>query len=113
MVDRLAELLDAWSGSEGAPCEQPVSCIVVKGAGGKVCCLANASSSSSRLIRLHEQAFCAGGDVKSVTEDASAGKTQAAMRFFETEYKLDYKVASVGDVFERGNERVGDGESSA
>ena len=52
-----------------------VAAVIIKGAGGK--------------------AFCAGGDVKAVVEMGKAGKIEEAMRFFRSEYKLNYKIATL------------------
>merc|ERR1712048_452317 len=40
------------------------------------------------------KAFCAGGDVRSITEAGLKGDTEAGRTFFGTEYKLDYKLAT-------------------
>jgi len=72
MVDLLAERLDAWARDPG------VALVVMQGAG--------------------EKAFCAGGDLhglyRSMTENAGKpGWNNAyARRFFEHEYRLDYRI---------------------
>jgi hypothetical protein len=38
------------------------------------------------------QAFCAGGDVKKVVQDALAGNKAAAVEFFKKEFTLDYLI---------------------
>jgi 3-hydroxyisobutyryl-CoA hydrolase len=40
-------------------------------------------------------AFCAGGDVKSIREKFLTGSTRAGIEFFKKEYILDYKIASL------------------
>jgi Enoyl-CoA hydratase/isomerase len=52
-----------------------IAAILINGAGGK--------------------AFCAGGDVKLVVQLSQAGKIEEAMRFFRSEYHLNYKIATL------------------
>ena len=54
--------------------DKDIKCIVIKGSG--------------------EQAFCAGGDVKSIREDCIGGKRERAMEFFREDYKLNYHIAN-------------------
>ncbi|WP_263912527.1 enoyl-CoA hydratase/isomerase family protein [Achromobacter sp. 79A6] len=74
MVDLLAERLDAWARDPG------LALVVLQGAGDK--------------------AFCAGGDLhglyRSMTENAGKGPwgNAYARRFFEHEYRLDYRIHS-------------------
>lgn len=74
MVDLLAERLDAWARDPG------LALVVLQGAG--------------------EKAFCAGGDLhglyRSMTENAGKGAwgNAYARRFFEHEYRLDYRIHS-------------------
>lgn len=42
-----------------------------------------------------ENAFCAGGDVKSVRELCLKGEQHKALEFFREEYKLNYKIANM------------------
>jgi enoyl-CoA hydratase/carnithine racemase len=51
-----------------------IAAVLINGAGGK--------------------AFCAGGDVKAVVQMSEAGKIEEAMRFFRSEYHLNYKIAT-------------------
>jgi len=55
--------------------EPSIAAVLINGAGGK--------------------AFCAGGDVKAVVQLSQAGKIEEAMRFFRSEYHLDYKIATL------------------
>lgn len=41
------------------------------------------------------QAFCAGGDVKSVALDVAAGNHEAAMAFFKAEYLMDAAISQL------------------
>lgn len=41
------------------------------------------------------KAFCAGGDVRAITDAGKNGNTQLGKDFFATEYKLDYKLATL------------------
>merc|ERR1712142_1259863 len=41
------------------------------------------------------KAFCAGGDVRAITDAGKAGNTQLGKDFFGTEYKLDYALATL------------------
>jgi enoyl-CoA hydratase/carnithine racemase len=41
------------------------------------------------------RAFCAGGDVKAVVQDAEAGRLQDAFRFFRSEYRTNLKIATL------------------
>jgi enoyl-CoA hydratase/carnithine racemase len=41
------------------------------------------------------QAFCAGGDVKTVALQVAAGQTDAAMGFFKAEYLLDAAISQL------------------
>lgn len=41
-----------------------------------------------------DKAFCAGGDVKAVVQMAQKGQIEDAMRFFRSEYRTNYKIAS-------------------
>lgn len=72
MVELLAARLDAWARDPG------VALVVLQGAG--------------------EKAFCAGGDLhglyRSMTENAGKGPwaNAYARRFFELEYRLDYRI---------------------
>lgn len=67
MIEDLYGVYRSWHSSPA------VASILLKGAGGK--------------------AFCAGGDVKAVAEAGRSGNTAAALRFFKSEYKLNYLIA--------------------
>jgi len=56
-----------------------ITAILIRGAGGK--------------------AFCAGGDVKAVVQMSQAGKIEEAMRFFRSEYHLNYKIATLKEPY--------------
>lgn len=43
----------------------------------------------------YTQAFCAGGDVKTVALQVAAGQTDAAMAFFKAEYLLDAAISQL------------------
>ncbi|KAL4440735.1 hypothetical protein ABPG77_000444 [Micractinium sp. CCAP 211/92] len=67
MVESMYELYSQWEADPG------VACILLKGAGGK--------------------AFCAGGDVKTVVQQGLAGEFDKAVRFFRSEYRLNYLIS--------------------
>jgi len=69
MIDIMQETLNDW-----IP-ENKVKLVIQEGAGGK--------------------AFCAGGDVRAITEEGLKGNTQAGKDFFGSEYKLDYGLATL------------------
>uniref|UniRef100_H2ZC72 3-hydroxyisobutyryl-CoA hydrolase, mitochondrial n=1 Tax=Ciona savignyi TaxID=51511 RepID=H2ZC72_CIOSA len=48
--------------------------IIMKGAGGK--------------------AFCAGGDIRTITDEGSKGNFEAGQEFFRSEYQLNYRIAT-------------------
>lgn len=67
MVEAMFELYSQWDADPG------VACILLKGAGDK--------------------AFCAGGDVKTVVQQGLAGQFDEALRFFHSEYRLNYLIS--------------------
>lgn len=69
MVETLYSIYTSWNVASD------VSCILLKGNGGK--------------------AFCAGGDVKSVVKLGKQGKIEEAMRFFSSEYRVDYLISQL------------------
>lgn len=70
MVDEIKRLLDLWEN------DSSVSCILLSGSG--------------------DRAFCAGGDIKSLytslKDQNEAGINQTCLRFFVSEYRLDYAI---------------------
>lgn len=66
MVTESLRQLTAWQNDSN------VAVIVIKGAGKK--------------------SFCSGGDVKTVVQEALAGREQYAIDFFTNEYKLDHAI---------------------
>jgi enoyl-CoA hydratase len=66
MVREMRRALDAWAR------EPAVTRIVVQGAG--------------------EKAFCAGGDIRQLTEDLRAGKRDEALAFWREEYQLNIRI---------------------
>lgn len=66
MCEIVGDALGRWSRDD------EVKAVVIKSAGGK--------------------AFCAGGDVRSVAELRKAGKVEEAMRFFSTEYRMNWRI---------------------
>ncbi|MDP1540447.1 MAG: enoyl-CoA hydratase/isomerase family protein [Moraxellaceae bacterium] len=68
MVDALSDALEAWEADER------VVAVLLRGRG--------------------ERAFCAGGDVRQLTEFARSGQGDAAYagEFFAREYRLDYRI---------------------
>ena len=68
MVDHLYAILKEYETSPA------ISAVLIEHAGGK--------------------AFCAGGDVKAVVQMGQAGRVEDAMRFFKSEYRLNYKIAT-------------------
>lgn len=69
MINIMQSTLNSW-----IP-ENKVKLVIQEGAGGK--------------------AFCAGGDVRAITEEGLKGNTQAGKDFFGSEYKLDYGLATL------------------
>ncbi|KAG2225376.1 hypothetical protein INT45_005620 [Circinella minor] len=69
MVELITPELQAWEKSDLA------KIILLKSCGGK--------------------GFCAGGDVKTVVDLAAEGKYEEAIKFFETEYKLDHLIGNL------------------
>lgn len=69
MIDIMQDTLNEW-----IPKNQ-VKLVIQEGAGGK--------------------AFCAGGDVRAITEEGLKGNTQAGKDFFGSEYTLDYCLATL------------------
>lgn len=63
-------MYDIYRAAEADP---RVACVVLRGAG--------------------DRAFCAGGDVKTVVQLGLAGRIDEALRFFVSEYKLDYLIS--------------------
>jgi len=70
MVTLMRQQLDAWM--KPSP---EIKLVIQNAAGGK--------------------AFCAGGDVRSITDAGKAGNTQLGKDFFSSEYVLDYKLATL------------------
>lgn len=68
MVDQLLPLLSAWAADD------QVAAVVLRGRG--------------------ERAFCAGGDVRALTQFARTGEGDASypLQFFAREYRLDYAI---------------------
>jgi enoyl-CoA hydratase len=66
MVREMRRALDAWEN------DPAVTRIVVQGAG--------------------EKAFCAGGDIRQLTEDLKAGKREEALAFWREEYQLNIRI---------------------
>ncbi|KAF9997828.1 hypothetical protein BGZ80_009974 [Entomortierella chlamydospora] len=73
MVRNMTPQLQAWDASDLC------KVIVIKGAGGK--------------------AFCAGGDVRLVVEQAMAQKQDEGLTFFAEEYKLNHMIATLKTPF--------------
>ncbi|KAF9579161.1 hypothetical protein BGW38_004689 [Lunasporangiospora selenospora] len=69
MVRNMTPQLQAWDASDLC------KVIVIKGAGGR--------------------AFCAGGDVRAVVEQAASGKQEDALDFFAEEYRLNHMIATL------------------
>lgn len=67
MVEAIDAALDAWE------CDPQVALVMIDGAGGK--------------------AFCAGGDIRALYEDARAGRHAALTAFFRAEYRLNARLA--------------------
>lgn len=89
--------------------------VILKGAGDKVSpcrtggsrsisvtrgvvCNSPADAIVSRMHATHAhfcrvQAFCAGGDVKSVVREAVSGNWRAGVEFFRAEFQLDYLIS--------------------
>ncbi|MBL0402409.1 enoyl-CoA hydratase/isomerase family protein [Microvirga aerilata] len=66
MVREIRRALDAWES------DPSVTRIVVQGAG--------------------EKAFCAGGDIRQLTEDLKAGRREEALAFWREEYQLNIRI---------------------
>ncbi len=66
MVREMRRALDAWEQ------DPSVTRIVVQGAG--------------------EKAFCAGGDIRQLTEDLKAGRREEALAFWREEYQLNIRI---------------------
>jgi len=66
MVREMRRALDAWE------TDPAVTRIVVQGAG--------------------EKAFCAGGDIRQLTEDLKAGRPEEALAFWREEYQLNIRI---------------------
>ncbi|MGI9275386.1 MAG: enoyl-CoA hydratase/isomerase family protein [Endozoicomonas sp.] len=66
MLDALYDRLQRWRS------DPDIACIMMQGEG--------------------EKAFCAGGDIRSLRQAILAGDSEAATRFFEKEYRLDYLI---------------------
>ncbi len=66
MVREMRRALDAWES------DPSVTRIVVQGAG--------------------EKAFCAGGDIRQLTEDLKAGRREEALAFWREEYQLNIRI---------------------
>jgi len=66
MVREMRRALDAWE------TDPAVTRIVVQGAG--------------------EKAFCAGGDIRQLTEDLKAGRREEALAFWREEYQLNIRI---------------------
>jgi enoyl-CoA hydratase len=66
MVREMRRALDAWEN------DPAMTRIVVQGAG--------------------EKAFCAGGDIRQLTEDLKAGKREEALAFWREEYQLNIRI---------------------
>ncbi len=66
MVREMRRALDAWEK------DASVTRVVVQGAG--------------------EKAFCAGGDIRQLTEDLKAGKREEALAFWREEYELNIRI---------------------
>ncbi|NBJ12399.1 enoyl-CoA hydratase/isomerase family protein [Microvirga arsenatis] len=66
MVREMRRALDAWE------TDPAVTRIVVQGAG--------------------EKAFCAGGDIRQLTEDLKAGRREEALAFWREEYQLNVRI---------------------
>jgi enoyl-CoA hydratase len=70
MVERLRAVLDTWAGSHA------VDLVVLDGAG--------------------ERGFCAGGDVRDLARQITAGDPEGASRFFRAEYALNLQISRFG-----------------
>lgn len=70
MVEALDTAYRAWDA------DPAIHAIVLTGAGGG-------------------RALCAGGDVKAAVSSVKAGDPGAARRFFRSEYRLDYLIATL------------------
>jgi len=68
MIRKISPMIEQWES------DPSTTMIIMKGAGGK--------------------AFCAGGDVKSITDAARSGDYEAGQKFFAEEYHLNYKIAN-------------------
>ncbi len=66
MCEIVGDALGRWSRDE------EVKAVVIKSAGGR--------------------AFCAGGDVRAVAELRREGRVEEAMRFFATEYRMNWRI---------------------
>jgi enoyl-CoA hydratase len=66
MVREIRRALDAWAQ------DPSVTRVVVQGAG--------------------EKAFCAGGDIRQLTEDLKAGRREEALAFWREEYQLNIRI---------------------
>jgi len=69
MIEIMHKTLNNWMA------EGKISLVIQQGAGGK--------------------AFCAGGDVRVITDAGRAGDTQLGKDFFAKEYKTDYKLGTL------------------
>lgn len=68
MIRKISPMIEQWE------TDPSTTMIIMKGAGNK--------------------AFCAGGDVKSITDAAKSGDYEAGQEFFAEEYQLNYKIAN-------------------
>jgi len=63
---------------------------------------------------VRDRAFCAGGDVKRVVQDARAGRAREALAFFEHEYACDWAIGGpLAAELERASPRGADGHGDA
>jgi 3-hydroxyisobutyryl-CoA hydrolase len=69
MVEDMAAILGEWESNPS------VGAILIKGSG--------------------DRAFCAGGDVKAVVQLGRKGEYETALRFFRSEYRLNYAIGSL------------------
>lgn len=69
MVEDMAAILGDWESNPS------IGAILIKGSG--------------------DRAFCAGGDVKAVVQLGRKGEYETALRFFRSEYRLNYAIASL------------------
>ena len=69
MVREMRRALDAWAQ------DPAVTRIVVQGAG--------------------EKAFCAGGDIRQLTDDLKAGRREEALAFWREEYQLNIRSSAI------------------